>query len=189
MVIDGEAVVYGDTGRPDFQALRRELGGHKSSRVRYHAFDLLYLDGYDLRDVGYVERKRLLEEVLKRAPHTFVYVEYLKADGARVFEEACKLGLEGVVAKRGDAPYRSGRQESWIKLKCSKSETFPIVAFVEKLGGLTRAKSPPSMSAGMKTPSCSTRAKSGPATPKRQRAKSASGSTRSFRSNRLCRWR
>jgi len=67
-----------------------------------------------------------------------VYVEYLKADGARVFEEACKLGLEGVVAKRGDAPYRSGRQESWIKLKCSKSETFPIVAFVEKLGAHPR---------------------------------------------------
>jgi bifunctional non-homologous end joining protein LigD len=134
LVIDGEAVVYGATGLPDFQALRRELGAHKSKRIRYHAFDLLYLDGYDLRGVAYVERKRLLSELLKDASKTFVYVEYLDAEGDRVFAHACKMGLEGVVAKRFDAPYRSGRQESWLKLKCAKSDTYPIIAFVEKLG-------------------------------------------------------
>lgn len=138
VVIDGEAVVYGTTGRPDFQQLRRELGKKQSPRVLYHAFDLLYLDGYDLRDVSYLERKRLLEELLRDVPATFVYVEYLKADGRQVFLQACKLGLEGVVAKRGDAPYRSGRQETWLKLKCTKSETYPIIAFVEKLGAKPR---------------------------------------------------
>jgi bifunctional non-homologous end joining protein LigD len=138
ILIDGEAVVYGNTGRPDFQQLRRELGRKQSPRVLYHAFDLLYLDGYDLRDVSYLGRKRLLEDLLQDAPHTFVYVDYLKTDGRQVFLQACKLGLEGVVAKRGDAPYRSGRQDTWLKLKCTKSETYPIVAFVEKLGAKPR---------------------------------------------------
>jgi bifunctional non-homologous end joining protein LigD len=137
-VIDGEAVVYGTKGLPDFQQLRRELGARKSERVRYHAFDLMYLDGYDLRGTPYIERKRLLANLLKSAPDTFVYVEHIEADGEQVFRNACELGLEGLVAKRADAPYRSGRQESWIKLKCKKSDTFPIVAFVEKLGASPR---------------------------------------------------
>src|SRR3954452_25099804 len=138
VVIDGEAVVYGKTGVSDFQQLRRELGPRKSKRVRYHAFDLLYLDGYDLRAVAYLQRKRLLERLLQGAPETFVYVEHIQADGDAVFEQACKLGVEGVVGKRADSSYRSGRQESWIKLKCKKSETYPIVAFVEKLGAKPR---------------------------------------------------
>src|SRR4051812_40845310 len=138
VVIDGEAVVYGANGVPDFQQLRRELGRRRSARLRYLAFDLLYLDGYDLRGVEYVERKRLLQQVLKHAPETFVYIEAIEADGDEVFRAACNLGLEGIVAKRADAPYRSGRQDSWIKLKCKKSDTFPIVAFVEKLGAHPR---------------------------------------------------
>jgi bifunctional non-homologous end joining protein LigD len=138
VIIDGEAVVYGANGVPDFQQLRRELGKRKSPRVRYHAFDLLYLDGYDLRAATYLERKRLLQRLLEGAGETFVYVEGLEADGAEVFDAACKLGLEGIVAKLADAPYRSGRQDSWIKLKCKKSDTFPIIAFVEKLGARPR---------------------------------------------------
>ncbi|MGY3564208.1 bifunctional non-homologous end joining protein LigD [Bradyrhizobium sp. USDA 4463] len=137
-IIDGEAVVYGSSGLSDFQQLRRELGPKRSERVRYHAFDLLYLDGYDLRDAAYEDRKRLLQELLKDAPHTFIYVEALEADGDEIFANGCKLGLEGLVAKRFGRPYRSGRQETWIKLKCKKSETFPIVAFVEKLGAHPR---------------------------------------------------
>jgi bifunctional non-homologous end joining protein LigD len=137
-IIDGEAIVYGRNGLPDFQQLRRELGARKSHRVRYHAFDLLYLDGYDLRETPFIERKRLLQSLLKDAPETFVFVEHIEADGEEVFRNACKLGLEGLVAKRADAPYRSGRQETWLKLKCKKSETFPIIAFVEKLGAHPR---------------------------------------------------
>ena len=132
-IFDGEAVVYGTTGRPDFQALRRELGAHRSERLRYHAFDLLALDGYDLCQVPYWQRKQLLQEVLADVPETLIYVEYLEADGTQAFRSACELGLEGLVAKRRYSPYRSGRSENWIKLKCVRSETFPIVAFVEKL--------------------------------------------------------
>src|SRR5437764_7728607 len=90
-IIDGEAVVYGTGGLPDFQQLRRELGRKRSARVRYHAFDLLYLDGYDLRGVAYEERKRLLQRLLKDAPETFIYVEALAADGNEVFDKGCKL--------------------------------------------------------------------------------------------------
>lgn len=137
-IIDGEAVVYGGSGVPDFQSLRRELGKRKSGALRYHAFDLLYLDGQDLRRHPYVERKQKLQELLTDAPETFIYVDYLEADGDRVFEHACKMGLEGIVAKRRDSLYRSGRTDSWIKLKCRKSDTYPIVAFVEKLGAQPR---------------------------------------------------
>ena len=137
-IIDGEATVLGDTGLPDFQALRRELGNRESSRLVLHAFDLLYLNGCDLRRAPLLERKQALRRLLQAAPPSLVYVDFLEADGTRVFEQACRMGLEGIVAKRVDAPYRSGRQDSWIKLKCVKSNTFPIIAFVEKLGARPR---------------------------------------------------
>jgi hypothetical protein len=109
--------------------LRGAIGAGHAGILRYHAFDLLALDGYDLRDVEYAERKRLLGELLDGAPPTLMLVEYLEADGARAFAHACRMGLEGLVAKRLDAPYGSGRVETWIKLKCVKSDTFPIVVF------------------------------------------------------------
>src|SRR5947208_16442689 len=137
-IIDGEATVLGSTGLPDFRALRRELGNPESSRLLYHAFDLLYLEGTDLRPASLLDRKQALKSVLQNASSTLVYVDYLEADGGRVFEHACRMGLEGIIAKRVDAPYRSGRQDSWIKLKCVRSDTFPIVAYVEKLGAHPR---------------------------------------------------
>jgi bifunctional non-homologous end joining protein LigD len=132
-IVDGEATVIGASGLSDFQALRRELGNRESTRLLYHAFDLLYLSGLDLRNAPLGQRKEALKSILKKAPPTLVYVDFLEANGACVFEHACCMGLEGIVAKRVDTPYRSGRQDSWIKLKCAKSDTFPIVAFVEKL--------------------------------------------------------
>jgi bifunctional non-homologous end joining protein LigD len=137
-IIDGEAAVLGNTGLPDFQALRRNFGNPESKRLLYHAFDLLHLNGADLRPATLLERKRALKSVLQKAPSTLVYVDFLEEDGTRIFQHACRMGLEGIVAKRVDAAYRSGRQDSWIKLKCVKSDTFPIVAFVEKLGARPR---------------------------------------------------
>jgi bifunctional non-homologous end joining protein LigD len=137
-IFDGEATVLGNTGLPDFQALRRELGNPESGRLVYHAFDLLHLNGKDLRPATLLERKRVLKSLLQQAPNTLVYVSFLDGDGAQIFEHACRMGLEGIVAKRVDAAYRSGRHDSWVKLKCVKSDTFPIVAFVEKLGAKPR---------------------------------------------------
>jgi bifunctional non-homologous end joining protein LigD len=131
-------VVTGANGIPDFQALRRELSQKDSKRLVYLAFDLLYLDGRDLRQKSYVERKGELQELLTDAAEILSYVEYLEGDGDEAFRHACQLGLEGLVCKRRDSPYRSGRQDFWIKLKCKKSDDFPIVAFVEKLGARPR---------------------------------------------------
>src|SRR2546423_15348688 len=99
-IIDGEATVLGKTGLPDFQALRRELANPKSKRLLYHAFDLLYLNGHDLRRASLLDRKQALKSVLRKAPTTIAYVDYLEEDGARVFEQACRMGLEGIIAKR-----------------------------------------------------------------------------------------
>jgi bifunctional non-homologous end joining protein LigD len=139
LIIDGEATVLGNTGLPDFQALRRELAKEGADRLTYLAFDLLYLDGYDLRRVPLIERKRALKELLAKEPAKIVYSEpFESADGGTVFRHACRMGLEGIVSKRCDSLYRSGRQESWLKLKCTKSDNFPIIAFVEKLGAKPR---------------------------------------------------
>jgi bifunctional non-homologous end joining protein LigD len=139
LIIDGEATVLGNTGLPDFQRLRRELAKKHSDRLVYHAFDLLYLDGKDLRRAALIERKAALRDLLPPEMPTIAYAEFFDGqDGETVYRHACKLGLEGIVSKRRDSPYRSGRQESWIKLKCTKSDNFPIVAFVEKLGARPR---------------------------------------------------
>ncbi|MDB5392885.1 MAG: ligase [Rhodospirillales bacterium] len=137
-IVDGEAVVLNATGKPDFNLLRQELGNRNSKRLQFFAFDLLYLDGYDLRQCRLEDRKEALRHLLSDAPKHFVYVEPFEEDGARVFEHACRLGLEGVVSKRRDSPYRSGEQASWIKVKCKETGTYPIVAFVEKLGAKPR---------------------------------------------------
>ncbi|OBQ85620.1 DNA ligase D [Mesorhizobium sp. WSM3873] len=137
-IIDGEAVVLGDTGLPDYQALERELGNPNSPRLIFYAFDLLHLDGRDLRQQPLVERKAALETLLKHSAPTLTYAEHLEVSGREMFDHACRMGLEGIVSKRADAPYRSGVQTSWVKVKCIKSDTFPIVAFVAKLGAEPR---------------------------------------------------
>ncbi|MER9332848.1 DNA ligase D [Mesorhizobium sp. M0293] len=137
-IIDGEAVVLGDTGLPDYQALERELGNPNSPRLIFYAFDLLHLNGRDLRQQPLVKRKAALEKLLENAAPTLTYAEHLEVSGTDVFEHACRMGLEGIVSKRTDAAYRSGVQTSWLKVKCTKSDTFPIIAFVEKLGAHPR---------------------------------------------------
>jgi bifunctional non-homologous end joining protein LigD len=166
-ILDGEAIVMGANGVPDFQALRRELSRQSSDRMVYLAFDLLYLDGRDVRQKPYIERKRDLQTLLTDAPEILSYVEYLEGDGREAFRHACQLGFEGLVGKRRDSPYRSGRQDFWIKLKCKKSDAFPIVAFVERLGARGRARLPPSTSDGGKASVSFMRARSAPDTPKR----------------------
>jgi bifunctional non-homologous end joining protein LigD len=137
-ILDGEAVVLASSGLADFHALRRELGRRNSDRLIYQAFDLLYLDGYDVRPAAYVERKAALKALLAGAPAALSYVDYLEGDGETIYEHACAMGIEGIVSKAKDAPYRSGRQDTWVKLKCTKSDDFPIIAFVEKRGAKPR---------------------------------------------------
>src|ERR671910_989146 len=138
LILDGEAVVADSRGIPDFGLLHADLAGGRKDRLLCYAFDLLYLDGFDLRGAPLVERKRLLAELLADASERILYTEHLEGDGPEIQERACVMGLEGIVSKQQDAPYRSGRVESWIKVKCGNRDAFPIVAFVEKLGAKPR---------------------------------------------------
>src|SRR6185503_7158784 len=124
-VLDGEVVVIGPGGKPDFQALRRNLNKH-SAALQYYAFDLLELNGKDLRARPLVERKAALEKLLARAPDRIRYVEHFETDPHQVIKAACELGLEGIVSKKANSPYEPGRRGRWIKAKCRLTDNFPI---------------------------------------------------------------
>jgi bifunctional non-homologous end joining protein LigD len=136
-VFDGEAIVQDVKGVADYHALRRELARKRSGNLIYYAFDLLYLDGEDLRQKPLLERKQKLKALIAKAPR-FLFADHLEADPGDIYAHACKMGLEGIVSKKRDAPYRSGRQEAWIKAKCKKSGSYPVIAFVERLGAKPR---------------------------------------------------
>jgi bifunctional non-homologous end joining protein LigD len=138
LILDGEAVVADSRGVPDFGLLHADLAAGRKDRLFYYAFDLLYLDRLDLRGTALADRKRVLSQLLTGASERVLYAEHLEGNGPEIQERACVMGLEGVVSKQRDAPYRSGRVESWIKVKCGKRDAFPIVAFVEKLGAKPR---------------------------------------------------
>jgi ATP-dependent DNA ligase len=113
IVIDGEAVVCGKDGKSDFDQLHS--GAHDTA-VFLFAFDLIELDGEDLRLTPLEQRKGKLEKLLARS-NGIQFSEHLAGDGATIFANACKLGLEGIVSKRRDLPYHSGRCKAWIKAK------------------------------------------------------------------------
>jgi bifunctional non-homologous end joining protein LigD len=100
--------------------------------MRYYAFDLIYLDGYDLTAVPLVERKALLQAALSGLPANSQvrYSEHLEIDGPTMLEHSCRLGLEGIISKRTDSPYRSGRGDAWLKSKCRESQEFAILGYV-----------------------------------------------------------
>jgi len=133
LIIDGETIVAGPKGVPDFAALHADLAKTRTDRLRYVAFDLLYLNGQDFRALPLIERKHKLKQLLEEAPDILQFSDHFETSGNDLFKQACKLGLEGVISKLRDAPYRSGSTESWIKTKCVNRDNFPIIAFVEKL--------------------------------------------------------
>jgi bifunctional non-homologous end joining protein LigD len=136
-LIDGEAVVYDSRGVTSFQRLQNALKGDNSQIVLV-AFDLLHLDGWDLTRAPLVERKALLERLLEGAAPALRYGEHVTEDGAKFFAAACKLGLEGIVAKRADDPYREReRTRSWLKVKCLQRQEFVIVGFTNPGGSRT----------------------------------------------------
>jgi bifunctional non-homologous end joining protein LigD len=112
--LDGEAVVTGEDGVAVFDALHRR---HKASDAMLYAFDLLELNGKDLRPLPLSERKARLAKLLARAPVGIVFNEHTDEDGTVVFRHACKMGLEGIVSKRLTGPYRSGPSRDWLKVK------------------------------------------------------------------------
>jgi bifunctional non-homologous end joining protein LigD len=118
ITLDGEGVVCGPDGVTDFDRLRAAVGRKGSRDAFLYAFDLLELDGEDLRGKPWEVRRDSLASLLRGGHEGIQFSEHIDgADGDIVFRHACKLGLEGVVAKRRDRPYRSGRTTDWIKIR------------------------------------------------------------------------
>ena len=132
-LIDGEVVVQDDKGASSFAMLVDALKAGRSDRMVFFAFDLLYLDGRDLRAATLRNRKRLLEALLATSPKTsrICYSDHLIGDGAAMLRQVCEMGLEGIVAKRADKPYQSGRRGSWVKIKCIQTDEFVIGGYLD----------------------------------------------------------
>ena len=107
--LDGEVVALDEKGRSSFQALQNALSASPSADLAYLVFDLLYLDGFDLRGVKLTERKALLQSLLSSAPANIRYSDHFSVPGKAFRENVCKLGLEGMVSKRGDLAHHNGR--------------------------------------------------------------------------------
>ncbi|TAX37056.1 non-homologous end-joining DNA ligase [Rhizobium leguminosarum] len=133
-ILDGEAVVLDEQGRSDFGLLQQSLGGRggkkRSSDAIFMAFDLLYFDGHDLRNSELSMRRHLLNDLAPAGDQRDIRLsEEIEADGDQLLASACEHGLEGIIAKRRDAPYRSGRLGDWLKIKCVQSDSFFVVGY------------------------------------------------------------
>ncbi|MGE0007991.1 MAG: DNA ligase D [Parvibaculaceae bacterium] len=132
-LIDGEIVAQEASGISTFTALQSDLREGRRDRLAYFLFDLLYCEGVSLLSVKLADRKEALEELCRSLPasSSIRYSQHMDEGDARtIFEHACRMGLEGLVSKRADAPYRSGRTTTWIKTKCTLSEDFIIIGYV-----------------------------------------------------------
>jgi bifunctional non-homologous end joining protein LigD len=145
LVIDGEIVVLDEEGRPSFQRLQRRAQQRRTTDIQrialelpatLYAFDLVGFEGFDLRPLPLVERKRLLRKLLPRAG-PLRYVDDISEQGEAFYGEVSRLKLEGLIAKRADSPYRPGRSPHWLKLRTERVSDFVVVGFTEPQGGRT----------------------------------------------------
>ncbi|HZF80994.1 MAG TPA: DNA ligase D, partial [Rubrivivax sp.] len=139
--LDGEVVVLNEQGVPNFNALQNAFDKRKSDEIVYFLFDLPYLNGYDLRNAAQRDRRALLKGLLQANQ-----LEQLRlsadfaADPVKILESARQMQLEGVIAKRADAPYVCARSEAWLKLKCRQRQEFVVCAFTDRAGNRTGAE-------------------------------------------------
>ncbi|MGH8504301.1 MAG: DNA ligase D [Gammaproteobacteria bacterium] len=142
LVIDGEAVVHDEEGRPNFGRLQKR--GRLTRRqdieratvglpVTFYAFDILGLEGHDLRALPLIKRKELLRDILPSIG-PIRYSEHVKTHGEALYRQAQQLGLEGILAKKADSRYRAGRSSDWIKMGLDKTDDFIIVGFTDPKG-------------------------------------------------------
>jgi bifunctional non-homologous end joining protein LigD len=125
-LIDGEIVVEDEKGLSSFSGLQAALKAGERDRFVYYVFDLLHLDGRDLTKLPLVERKAELARLIGKGRGPIKYSEHFEDSGAVVLSHACEMSLEGIVSKRKDAPYHSGRSETFIKTKCANAQEFVV---------------------------------------------------------------
>lgn len=134
-IFDGEIVHVDADGKTDFQKLQNALGkGGKSNDLAYFVFDLLHCDGVDFTKETLRVRKEKLRTIMAGERPPLVMGDHAESDGKALFEEACKRGLEGIVAKRLDARYASRRTHDWLKVKCQKRQELVIVGYTAPKG-------------------------------------------------------
>jgi bifunctional non-homologous end joining protein LigD len=138
-LLDGEVVALEENGTTNFQLLQNSLKQNNTATLVYFVFDLLYLNGWDLTRSPLRDRKKILAQILKprrasKATGSLRYSEHWMGQGQELYEENCRKGLEGIISKKADQPYRSGRSRDWLKVKCSKSQEFVIGGFTEPAG-------------------------------------------------------
>lgn len=133
-IIDGEAVVLDEKGRSDFQKLQNALKAKDQRRLFFYAFDILHFDGKSLVEKPLSDRKDILKNVMKKTPAVLRYSEHVEGQGQELFKQSCKLALEGIVSKRADSTYVSGRRGGWMKSKCGHRQEFVIAGFTEAGG-------------------------------------------------------
>jgi bifunctional non-homologous end joining protein LigD len=136
-VLDGEICFLDDDGKTSFQRLQNALSEKDQSCLAYIVFDILYRDGEDLRERPLLERKKILATILAGERLPLKLSEHVEDSGTTIYEEACRMDLEGVMAKRADAPYRSGRTRTWLKIKCGKRQEFVIIGYTAPKGSRT----------------------------------------------------
>jgi bifunctional non-homologous end joining protein LigD len=131
-LLDGEVVVEREDGTTSFTDLVDDLKSGTSARMTYYAFDLLYCDGVDLRGATLIERKAALARILRgRRAGVIRFSKHIDGDGALMLKHACELGLEGIISKRADRPYRSGRTGDWIKATCLLNDEFVVCGYLD----------------------------------------------------------
>lgn len=137
-ILDGEVVALQANGISDFQTLQNSLRSGGSARCVYYAFDLLYLNGRDVRSLAIEARKELLRRVIPVGTESALrYSDHLLGKGPAVYAEACRRRLEGIISKRCGRPYLGGRGADWLKVKCTRSQEFVIVGFTVPSGSRT----------------------------------------------------
>src|SRR3989449_392567 len=141
-ILDAELVVPDEAGRPNFQRLQNRVGVSRGLEVRrgavetpavLYVFDLLAFEGYDLRPLSLEQRKALLEQIVPRVG-PLKYLSHFEKDGEALYEQVVKMGLEGIVAKKEDAPYRAGRSPNWLKIRADRTDDFVVVGFTRPKG-------------------------------------------------------
>jgi bifunctional non-homologous end joining protein LigD len=131
--VDGEIVAF-DGARTSFERLAQR--GQRPVPVFFYVFDLLWLDGYDLRELGLRTRKRLLRSALSFEQRLRL-TSHRNGAGEEMFSQACRRGWEGVIAKRADSPYRDARSRDWLKFKCEAGQELVIGGYTEPRGSRT----------------------------------------------------
>jgi bifunctional non-homologous end joining protein LigD len=128
---DGEAVALDNEGRPDFAGLQDALSTGKTGGLVFYLFDALFADGEDLRALPLADRKARLQAVMGEAPASsrLRYVDHFQTSGAAVLNSACHMHLEGIISKRLDAPYQSGRGDAWTKAKCRGGQEVVVAGY------------------------------------------------------------